>query len=204
MSDMQPVMRAGATDSDYVGWIRAHLPKWISPGARSMAGSLCGWVRGLEFWIPGDRGPDQLDHRAESEDELLYWLFRQSCIRGAQEMELKARPVEESRFRYVADHAENGRWIYRQNPVYEFNTIHDSRKCWMELALKMAAPSMPWPETEAMAAEFERLLNNNYRIPHWGYDWRSGSFREVRDTPYVDWEGVPQPEPGTVIGVDHP
>ncbi len=195
--------RAGKADGDYVAWILLHLPKDLPPCALAAAERLDGWVRGLEFWVPGDRGPDYAFYTAKTETEMQYWLFKEACVRAARALEIRSRSGDELRYRYVMDHAENGRWIYRQNRGYAYNTIHDSRKAWMEQALRMALPILPPREGEAFAAEYERLLNNHYRTPHWGYDREQGAFREISDSPWVDWNGVEQPAPGTVIGVDH-
>ena len=204
-----PEAQAGKTEADYTDWILEHLPAdlpdYAKPGyALSSVERLEGWVRGLEFWVPGDRGPDRLEYTATSEEELRYWLFRRECVCVAQRMELRTRCQDELRYRYVMDHVEDGRWIYRQNPGYEYNTIHDSRKAWMEQALRMTLPVLPSQEWEALAVKYEQLFNNHYRTPHWGYDSESGVFREIGDSPWLDWKGVEQPAPGTVIGVDHP
>ena len=196
--------QAGKSERDYAAWILEHLPAELPAYARAAAEELGGRVQGLKFWVPGDREPVCFEYNAKSEADLQYWLFREACTRAALKIELRSRRQDELRYRFVMDHAEDGRWIYRQNPGYEYDTIHDSRKVWMELALRMALPVLPPEEGQAFVEKYERLLNNCYRTPRWGYDRGSGVFREISDSPRLDWNGVEQPAPGTVIGVDHP
>jgi len=125
-------------------WIKKHLPKDIPSDIINNCVNLCGYdIWGLTIYCEDDRGPEKAVFTARNQEELRIWAFKQVAADIAQRMELRSRPNDNLRWRYVRDHAENGRWLYIEHSRYQYNTIDDSRLAWFETYLRLVKAVMP-------------------------------------------------------------
>ena len=183
----------------YEDWIRAQLPEGIPEDIiASAVPHRGGYLLGLQFWAYGERGPDRLEYEGADEEDLRLWLFGQVAREVAQAMELRSRSEEETRWRFVRDHVEQGAWIYRENGQYQYDAICDTRKFWMEYELRLLYPVFPEKRWRQRAAYYEACMNRCFLVEHWRYDVAAMCFVEVSGSKEVDWNGVEQPAEGTV------
>lgn len=189
----------------YRDWIISRLPKDLpsevmSYITRAIDDNFGGYVSGLQFWAYGERGlSNELMYAATDEDDLRLWLFEQAAFHTAMKMELIIRHAEEKNWRYVHDHAEHGIWIYRENPQYKYNAIHDSRKYWMEYELRLLHSVFSEERWIKKVRVYEDYMNKWFRIKHWRYDVKAMCFIEISDSKEFDTHGVQQPAEGTVL-----
>ena len=185
---------------EYIDWIRKHMPKYVQSnmieyGVRSLEDY---YTRGSTVYLRGERGPDTIEYTARSQDDLRIWAFKQAASGAAQMMELQRRSQNRPKWRYVRDHAENGKWLYVEHSSFTYNAIEDSRLDWFEVYLRLTKPVLPPAQWEQEVSEHIRLMNISYPQPHWGYDKADMRIIEISDSKYVS-EGIEEPAPGTII-----
>lgn len=183
----------------YEEWIKQHLPKDIPADILSNTFCYRGfYISGLDVYTEGDRGPDKIQHSFHSYDDLRIWVFKEAANYIAQQLELRSRHTDELKWRYVQDHAENGKWMYIEHCHYQFNAIHDFRLAWFETYLQLVKGGLTPAQWSEEICEYTKLLNNHYPVQHWDYDKKKMQFIEISDSKYVS-QGIEEPAPGTVI-----
>ena len=155
----------------------------------------------LEVWCVGEREADHVEERFANKEKLMIWASKKICWNISTMWELEDRNEEEKKWRYVYDHAENGRWYYREHKDYLFNAIHDTRKCSFEMELKLLKPMIPWEEWKEMVKSRTRLMNRWFKKAHWGYDEILYQFIEISDSKEYasDFDSTEEPREGSII-----
>ena len=174
-------------------WIRAHLPKEVADQpVDCFAGE---YLDGLTVMHEGERGGDDVVvYRAKDEEDLKYWQLEQVC-RFIKEPDPPAQKV----WHYYRDHAEDGKWLYIEHKIYDYNAIEDPRLYGFESFLRLLNYAFPPEYWEKRVREHIRLMNYWYKEPHWDYDRRKLCFIEISDSKENDGDGIEEPRPGSVI-----
>ncbi len=189
----------------YRDWIKRHLPSSIPDERIEAAFNFCGYYQdGLTIMAYGERGgPDIVVYEAEDEQDLCLWQFKQICYRIAGDLELANRGKNDSKWRWLRDHAENGRWMYIERRDYVYNTIEDSRLDTFEVYLRLLEPVLPAKEWEECVDEYVGLMNRWFKKDHWGYDRKALRFVEISDSKEYasDRDDTEEPQPDQIIKV---
>ena len=98
----------------YGEWIKRHLPGTVPEELIQEALNFRDYYqKGLTVMAYGERGgPDEVIYKAASEHDLCLWQFDRVCYRIAGSLELAHRNENSRKWRWLRDHAENGRWLY--------------------------------------------------------------------------------------------
>ena len=157
----------------------------------------------LEVWCVGDRGDDHVVERFVNKEELMVWVCKEICWDISIMWELVDRKEEEKKWRYVQDHAEDGKWFYREHKNYQYNAICDTRKFSFEKALKLLKTMIPEDEWKKQVERYTRLMNRWFKIPHWGFDETQYQFIEISDSKEYasDFDDTEEPREGSIVNV---
>ena len=183
----------------YLEWVLERIPKDIPDEIVKKSINLGGYVKGLQFWTYGERGPDYVLFSAFDENDLKHWIYSQVCKGIAQQTELRHRKEEEKLWRYVHVRAEGGHWLYRENKDYIYNAIHDTRKYWMEYHLSLLKTVLSEEEVSGKISEYESLLNKWFVEKHWSFDREQFQFVEISDSKEHDTFGIEEPREGSIL-----
>ena len=189
----------------YREWIERHLPGNISEKMVQAALNFGGYYQeGLTVMAYGERGgPDKVIYKAKDDRDLCLWQFGQVCYRIAGALELADRKENSSKWRWLRDHAENGRWLYIERREYFYNAIEDTRLAAFEVYLRLLKPAFPPERWESKVREYTGLMNRWYKKAHWDYDRNKLCFIEISDSrEYAsDFDDTEEPQPEQIIGV---
>lgn len=183
----------------YEAWIRKHLPKDLPSDVIAGNLHLSGYyVKDKYVFREGERGSDTIEYAARSDEDLQLWLFKNVALSIASDMELRLRSGNALKWRYIRDHAENGRYLYIERSKYQYNAIEDTRLAMFETYLRLVKAVMTPDQWNEEVCEHIRLMNLHFRQPHWDYDKADMQFIEISDSKSVS-EGIEEPAPGTII-----
>ena len=188
-------------------WILSKLPDDIPQDIveRAFEEMCCYYVKDdpLEVWCVGERGADQVEERFSDKEELMTWVCKKICWHLSCLWELKSRANDESKWRYVYDHAENGQWYYREHKDYLYNAIHDTRKSSFETELMLLKSMVPKDIWREQMERNTRLMNRWFKKDHWGYDEILGQFIEISDSKEYasDFDDTEEPREGSIISI---
>ena len=177
-------------------WIRQHLPEELSDQPIDFFSAS--YLDGLTVMHEGERGGDDIVvYRAKDEDDLRWWQLEHICrfIKSTEHP-----PVR--RWRYIRDHAENGRWFYVERRQYDYNAIEDPRLYGFESFLRVLHYGYPPDRWEKKVREHIYLMNLWYNVPHWDYDRENLCFIEISSSKEHDGDGIEEPREGSVIRIE--
>ncbi len=175
-------------------WIRAHLPE--SCAGQPIDCFSGEYLDGLTVMQAGERGGDDVAvYRARDQEDLRWWQLKQVC-RFIHEKD----PPPRKTWRYLRDHAEEGRWFYRERRHYDYDAIEDPRLYGFESFLRILHFAFPPDRWEEEVRDHVRLMNYWYKVPHWDYDREKLCFVEIGGSREHDGDGVEEPRPGSVLG----
>ena len=186
-------------------WIRRHLPSSIPDEMINDALMMGGYYqKGMTVMAYGERGgPDELIYKAESGHDLCLWQFDRVCYRIAGSLEFAHRKENSRKWRYLRDHAENGRWMYIERRDYFYNAIEDTRLAAFEVYLRLLKPVFSSERWESKVREYTGLLNRWYKRDHWDFDRKKLCFVEIScSREYAsDFDDTEEPQPEQIIKV---
>ena len=190
-------------------WIKAHLPAdmddILPPEKVERAIDFRGYyLDGSDILCEGDRGGYSKVYTIKDEDDLLYWEFEKVCGRIGLSSELYHRMENKPKWRYLQDHAENGRWMYVEQKDYIYNAIEDTRLVYFETLLRLTKPVLPDARWEKLCKHYEPLMNRWFKVPHWGYDREKLCFIEISDSKSYrsDFDDTEEPEPEQILRIE--
>ncbi|MBQ7568166.1 hypothetical protein IJT17_05100 [bacterium] len=189
----------------YTEWIKRHLPSDIPDDTICSALRFGGYYQdGLTIMVYGERGgPDQVVFEAKDEHDLCLWQFEIVCERIAGKWEMANRNENSRKWRWLRDHAENGRWLYVEQRDYFYNAIEDTRLASSEVFLKLIKNGLPADKWEEKVRRYVRLMNRWYKRDHWDYDRKALCFIEISDSKEYasDHDDTEEPAPDQIIRV---
>ena len=184
-------------------WIQSHLPDHIPAALISKCSNFQSYyTEGLKIICEGDRGGFSEVYEAKDDEDLKLWAFMHVCRDIGMSLELKERARNNSKWRYIRSHVQNGDWMYFENDSYVYNTIEDTRLYWFEEYLRLIKPVLPSARFNDEVKRHISLMNRWYKKAHWGYDFDNLAFIEISDSkPYKsDYDDSEEPSPEQIIG----
>ena len=183
-------------------WITEQLPDDIPADLIDKYCRFQGYyTEGLKVICEGDRGGFSEVYNAKDDHDLLIWEFKHVCRNIGLAMELKARPMNTPKWRYVRSHVENGLWMYLENDTFIYDTIEDTRLYWFEEYLRMVKSVLSPTQWNDEIKEYTVLMNRWYKTEHWSYDRDRMAFVEISDSrPFrSDFDDSEEPSPEQII-----